>query len=648
MNYLKNRKFSSLRWQLIFILSSLLILLGGSVTTTILDANHHDQDFTAIHLSAQQHRLVHQLVLRFAIPQQDFDQASLIEQIDNNLFKLRYGGRVETMSGHIVVLSAPKDELILAQLDEVENRWILFQTHLEENRPVLLAEGNGNVEAKRALQAEADTLLSTLDDLGEILEEKSYINTIRIQQFHVGLLVVAVFLLVLGISITREQIVHPLGALTMAAQKFARGEKPTPVSINTRAAEVVQLVSAFNLMQNEIETSYALLENRLAQRTKELTAVFEISQEVVRQQEIDKVLEMVTRQTKSSLGAAATHLCLIDANQSLIKLVSRSGAVLNDPEHTFQTKLPRHTIELGNAETTPTPCLECTFLSSTYNACLAAPLVVGSMKIGALCAARNDGKPFNDSDSRSLSLLANSAAIAISNAQLQQSNEEIVRETAVLNERDRIANELHDNIAQILSFCNLQIEQIQLELPANRQDDLLPNIQNVKSSIETAQAQLRVALLDLKQPLSFHGTDFIYDLTKVVDEFRHNTGLEIDYKITEKAVSGLPEEVQRQALFIIREALNNTHRHAQATNVNLWITKLHNKIRFVISDNGKGFSPDQLKGEGHYGLIIMKERARRIGGRIILESAPGRGTTVIFNYPFPFPLKKHNNGEYSR
>ncbi len=633
MNYLKNRKFSSLRWQLIFILSSLLILLSGSVMTTIIDANHHDQDFTAIHLSAQQHRLVHQLVLGFAIPQQDFDQASLIEQVDNNLFKLRYGGRVETMSGHIVVLSAAKDELILAQLDKVENQWGLFQTKLEESGHVLLADGNGNMEAKRALQAEAEALLSALDGLGEILEEKSYINTIRIQQFHVGLLVIAVFLLVLGISITREQIVRPLSTLTTAAQKFAQGEKSAPVSINTRAAEVEQLVSAFNFMQNEIEKAYMLLENRLAQRTKELTAVFEISQEVVRQQEIDKVLEMVTRQTKSSLNAAATHLCLIDANQSLVKLVSRSGAVLNDPEYTFQTRFPHHMIELDNAKTSPTPCLECAFLSSTYDACLTAPLLVGSTKIGALCAARNDGKPFNDSDSRSLTLLANSAAIAISNAQLRQSSEEIVWETAVLNERDRIAIELHDNIAQILSFCNLKIEQIQSALPVNQTDDLLTDLQTIKSSVETAHTQIRVVLHDLKQPPASLRENFVQELTTLIDKFRHSANLKINLGVSETAVLDFSVEAQHQTLLIIREALNNTHRHAQASSVNIQVVELYDKINFIIKDDGRGFSEDCLEQEGHYGLSIMRERAYRSGGRFTLDSAPGQGTTIILSYP---------------
>ncbi len=642
MNYLKNRKFSSLRWQLTFILSSLLILLGGSVTTTILDANHHDQDFTAIHLSAQQHRLVHQLVLGVAIPQQDFEQASLIEQIDNNLFKLRYGGRVETMSGHIVVLLAAKDEPILAQLDEVENRWSLFQTHLEESGHVLLTEGSGNVEAERALQAEAEALLSALDGLGEILEEKSYINTIRIQQFHVGLLVIAVFLLVLGISITREQIVRPLSMLTTAAQKFAQGEKSAPVSINTRAAEVEQLVSAFNFMQNEIEKAYMQLENRLAQRTKELTAVFEISQEVVRQQEIDKVLEMVTWQTKSSLNAAATHLCLIDVNQSLVKLVSRSGTVLNDPEYTFQTRFPHHMIELDNAKTSPTPCLGCAFLPSTYDTCLTAPLLVGSTKIGALCAARNDGKPFNDSDSRSLTLLANSAAIAISNAQLRQSSEEIVRETAVLNERDRIAIELHDNIAQILSFCNLKIEQIQSALPVNQTDDLLTDLQTIKSSVETAHTQIRVVLHDLKQPPASLRENFVQELTTLIDKFRHSANLKINLGVSETAVLDFSVEAQHQTLLIIREALNNTHRHAQASSVNIQVVELYDKINFIIKDDGRGFSEDCLEQEGHYGLSIMRERAYRSGGRFTLDSAPGQGTTIILSYP----RMSHNKGQH--
>ncbi len=649
MKHLRSRFLNSLRWQIGFILFSLLVIVTGSVITTILDANHHNQDFTAIYLATDQHKLVHKLVLGIAIPQQDIDQNAIIKQIDENISLLRHGGPVVTKDNHTVILSDITDETVLTKLDAVENQWTLFQLQLEEIQTTLQAKAISDAEANRLLRAESEALLVTLNELGETLEEISYVNTARIQLIHIGLLFVAVILLVVGTSITRERIVRPLGALTTAAQKISRGERSVPLTLKADATEVGQLISAFGVMQVEIETSQQQLEKQLFQLTKELTAVFDISQEIVRQPKIDQVLEMVTKQAKNLLNADATHLCLIDTNQSLINLASRSGVVLNkDPEHVFQTTFPQHMLELDNSEAAPISCSECTFLSPNYTNCAAAPLIVGSKKIGALCAVRSNKTPFDDRDSRSISLLANSAAIAISNTELMKSNEEKARETAVLNERDRIATELHDNIAQILSFCNLQMEQIQLELPANRQDDLLTNIQNVKSSIETAQAQLRVALLDLKQPISFHGTDFVHDLTKVVNEFRHNTGLKIDYKITEKAVSGLTEEVQRQALFIIREALNNTHRHAQAANVTLWITKLHNQIRFVIADDGLGFSPDQLKREGHYGLTIMEERARRIGGRLTLKSAPGQGTTVIFNYPYPLSLKRQNNGEYSR
>lgn len=624
--------FRTLRWQLSLVLFSLLFLIGGSVITTFIDAYHHDQDIAAVYLATQQRKLVYQLVYEAVIHPNSPEQAAHSQQFEENLVTLRQGGSFVAMDGHVVNLTSVKDKAILAQLDVIEYEWDLLRTRLAETQPVMLASSSGEMD--QSLQFESEALLISLDELGEALEEKSYLNTTIIQLFHVGLLFIAVFLLVLGTNITRKNIIQPLSLLTETAQKIAQGERSEPLDMESSATEIGQLISAFGVMQVEIETSRLRLENRLSQRTNELTAVFEISQEIVHQPEINKVMESVTEQAKSLLNATATHLCLIDEQQLTIKLASRSGNVLNnEPDNTSLKTFPQHMIALNNTGTVTISCSDCGFLSSDYKICSAAPLIIGSKKIGALCAVRRDETQFNENDERALALLANSAAIAISNTQLMKSNEEKVRETAVLNERERIAAELHDNIAQVLSFCNLKIEQIQSMLPTKQQEDLLANLNDVKYAVETAHSQLRVALQDLKQTEAASSSDFVHDLTTIVNDFSRNFGLQIEYEFSETAVLHLPAQIQRQALFVIREALTNIQRHAQTISAHLQIVAIHGAISFIITDSGRGFYLDQLEGGGHYGISIMQERARRSGGNLTIDSVPGYGTTVILSYP---------------
>ncbi len=629
--------------KLSFILISLLLLIIGSVATTFFDANHHDQNLTLIQLIIEQEELVYQIVHSASIFPYDRDPASLAREFENNLDYLRHGGQIAKDDGHVIDLERVENRQVLFRLEAVEKQWQSFLTLLTQPAPLEGGINRNQTEFAPQLMIESRILLDTLIDLGEEVQAQSEASTSRIQSFHVAILIVAVILLLFGLGITNQHIVQPLHKLTEAAKKIAQGEKPKLTHYEGEVKEIGQLLTAFELMQNEIEASQQNLQNQLARSAGELTSVFAISQEIVRQTNPSRVLEMVTTEARSLLKADAAHLCLIHSDRQGFYLASRNGSVIGGHrDQPINHNNPQHFEEPADREALTHACEDCQFVAATYKKFAAAPLVAGTEKLGALCAVRREDMPFTQNDSRYLTLLANSAAVAIANARLIKLNSESVREKAVLSERARISSELHDNLAQIISYANLKIEEIQDQEDPKAVVELRQELQPLKSALQEANTQLRVALHDLNQSASAEVkmSSLVDMLNEIIRAFERDSGIEVAFKKIGLVGKDMPSHVRQQIGHIVREAFTNIYRHANATSVLFEIKEDEEYIHFLIADDGIGFPPHKSNGGSHYGLSIMAERARRSGGSLEIESTPGKGTRVMFYYPNGSPYSK--------
>jgi NarL family two-component system sensor histidine kinase YdfH len=208
------------------------------------------------------------------------------------------------------------------------------------------------------------------------------------------------------------------------------------------------------------------------------------------------------------------------------------------------------------------------------------------------------------------------------NAKLAASSAKIESLT-LQNERQRMARELHDTLAQGVAGLVLQLEAVKNHLKSNRNERASAIVEQALNRARSTLAESRAAIDDLRSA----SADVADSVREKIERFGQATGIPCDAEIS-IAENQLSPETTDHALNILNESLTNIARHAQATHVNIKFIAQNQKLELEVRDNGVGFDPDQKTG-GHYGLMGMRERARLTGGNITIESNE-KGTHIHF------------------
>jgi NarL family two-component system sensor histidine kinase YdfH len=213
------------------------------------------------------------------------------------------------------------------------------------------------------------------------------------------------------------------------------------------------------------------------------------------------------------------------------------------------------------------------------------------------------------------------------NAQLA-ANAARIESLTLQNERQRMARELHDTLAQGVAGLVLQLEAVKAHLASPRVERASAILDQALARARETLAESRAAIDDLRAaPVSFAEA-----VREQVNRFIQATGIPCELELVLQE-NQLPNEVSDHALGILSEALANITRHAQATQVHVNILLHQDRMELEIRDNGQGFAENQQTGQGHYGLLGMRERARLTGGALVIESKPQGGTKVRFVVP---------------
>jgi len=619
--------FRSLRAQLGVIFLGFILLVGGSVGATFLAVHAKSSDAVVINLAGRQ-RMLTQKMTWLALAQPDSPElTATIQLFEQTLPALLDGGSTLDSTGRLVYLPPAPDPELRAQLDTVAHTWADFRAYLDP------------VDAF-ALQSEAPVILAQLDSVVSAYEARAQAKLLRLQIIQLTFFVAALVLLAWGYALTRRSFAQPLTNLNIATRRIAGGQLDDPLPI-LGDNELGELGRAFETMRTEIAAARDHLESRVSQRTRELASAFEFSQEIVAQRNLSHLLGSVTDRARALTGSDAASLCLLDEGRTALILAASSerGDIRTMLRQPLQHHFARRVIEKGETVTTDSACTTCGFLRvHAPGQCIAAPLRTGETTIGALCVVRSNDGHFDSDETRALTLLANSAAIAIANTRLAEAEQHQARQAATLMERERLAAELHDHLAQTLSFLNLKTDQAQEMIAANRSTEAGNELNRMKSAISGAYGQVRAALVGLREPISTAASlaskqDLAEKITDCVENFREVSGLSAELIITDRSALALSHLAQAQAAHIVREALNNVRRHAQAHQVWVRIGRVNDEALFTVKDDGDGFDPQAIKTENHLGLAIMRARAERSGGVLAIESAPGAGTKVLATFP---------------
>lgn len=395
----------------------------------------------------------------------------------------------------------------------------------------------------------------------------------------------------------------------------------------------------------ELSREYQLARERIAA----LTVLQDVARNLTSELDLNKLLREILHSAVRVLKASAGSLLLWDdATNELVFAVTNGGA----GEALEGQRMPADKGIAGWVFTHRQPNIVHDVRSNNrfYSAIdeslgyrtsslVAVPMITKGQGIGVLeVLNKKSGERFDENDRNILYALAGQAAIAVANARLYQEVREEKDRIIALEEdvRKELARDFHDGPAQTLSAMIMAIELIET-LPDPISEPVAEGLAELRSMATKTLHQVRNMIFELR-PVILKTQGLEPALRSYVERLREAEEMNIHLKV-EGLEERLPARLEEICFSIIQEAISNVKRHADEKNV--WLTAIQrgNEFQVVIKDDGEGFDPVEVERsydrQGKLGLLNMRERAEMIGGRLSIESAPGKGTTITLNVPLP-------------
>jgi two-component system nitrate/nitrite sensor histidine kinase NarX len=622
---------------LLFLAFFLLISISVAATFWIIDTQI--KDALVVNLSGRQRMLVQQMTrdaLQIEKGGGEEHVRSLQEAVDTfdqTLWALTSGGQAPYLPGQTVGVPATRHSGILKELNEVHHAWDTFRSYLDviaNEEP----ESPNFVIAMQAVERLSPDLVQQADVVVRVYETASVQKVTLLRWVQVAFFASALVLLIVGLQITRKSVLNPLHALGSAVELIGEGNLSSHVKV-PGPREIETLAHSFDAMRLQLKASREELEMRVDQRTRELAALHEVTREISSRLEINHVLRSVTDKARELLDGEVGFLCLLDEEERTLSLEAVSGpnVAVSGARASARRSLAGQVLE-------GTKAIECG-IEGCRGVCgiiappfrmshVAAPLRVGEHVIGALCVSSSKAAAFAHEAAGLLTKLANSAAIALENANLYQQAERV----AMLEERQRIAAEIHDGLAQTLSYLELKTEQVAELMQMGDAAEAEAKLKRVREAVGQAGQDARRAISNLQE--SVPRRQSLQDrLAETVDDFARSGGPSVALVAKLEPPSVIPSDVVEQVLRLVQEALQNVRRHAQANHVVVRLGRQEGEFVVAVEDDGRGFDPEAppVDGSGHFGQSIMRARAARIGGHVSYHSEPDQGTRVILSWP---------------
>ncbi len=449
---------------------------------------------------------------------------------------------------------------------------------------------------------------------------------------------------VVGALRLRSQLLMPLVRLEESVAEVCEGSP-----LNTLPFENVGVLGAvvhdIDNLSGELTELYEDMEERvdrqtrrLAQQTASLKILYDVAASINQTGDLDDLLVRFLRILKDMVHGRSATVSLVTA-EGRMRLVGSIG--LDDRFVSGRQQLPLHlcgcgrTLSLGDilCEQDPSLCssaLGRRMFSSKEVEQLEVPLEYQGERFGHYhLYVDRSGIAGREDLLDLLVTIGSHLGMAIAKRHL----DEEARRLSIMEERATMAHELHDSLAQTLASLRFQVRMLEDTLEKSEVSDAArTELQRISHGIDEAHTELRELLNSFLAPVEQQGLEPA--LKKLTRRFRQETGIPIFFQ-RDCPNLNLSAGEEKQVLRIIQECLANIRKHAGAHNVRILLSCVEEgEYLFLVEDDGVGFdevSPEGEPGE-HLGLSIMKERAKRLGGELIIESEPGEGTRVELVY----------------
>ena len=460
-------------------------------------------------------------------------------------------------------------------------------------------------------------------------------------------------LVIVGIGLTihtvqriRQQLLNPLDGLRAWSKRIRSGDLDSHIIIPARG-EFASLIQDINSLTDELHSLTDEMDTRvqnqtehIADKSRSLEILYDIATSLSTAQNLDGLLEQFLDTLMTLVDARAASVRLLDS-QNMTRLVASRGfsddvkeqEKLVNVDRCLCGKITRHGgIGVQKGIDACNQFLSCAVIDGDCKEMLVIPLqyqdrILGVYNIFLDRPSREFGKDIRDL----LNSIGKHLGLAIEKTRLDQN----ARRLAIMEERNMIANELHDSLAQSLVSMRLQTKMMGETLYKKDIRHAQNEVRRLNTAIDDAHKSLRELLSNFRSKMDERG--LVYAVNDLLYTFKQETGINTYIHCNDsKEHSGLSPAQEFQVYRIIQESLVNVKKHSDACNVRVLINRLpKDGCNVLIEDDGQGIEELETNSEPgeHIGLSVMKERADAIDGELQIESEPGEGTRVLLHVP---------------
>lgn len=404
-------------------------------------------------------------------------------------------------------------------------------------------------------------------------------------------------------------------------------------------AAMVVLALAVTFFASMVFAAFGRLQAALVRQGREMAALLDVGQRVTASLDPDEVMKHGVLAVVASGKAEAAEIWTVDAAHSQVTLRKRSGAnggpLFERATYALGEGIPGEVAASGRIWLEGGPDGRPPGGAAGHGSTARAAFPLRSARgVNGILAVAVRQAPVHRTpgDTRVLADMADRIALALDTANLHEQ----VQARAAITERERIARELHDGMAQILTYIGAKTHAVELLLQRGQPDEAQRQLAQMAEVAQGLYAEVREAILALRTGVP-DGGNLVTILGNYLAELESLTGLSLRLDVA-GAFEELPAPspmAEIQVLRIVQEALSNVRQHARATEATVGLCSDGRGLEVTVRDNGRGFDQQHVNPDGRprFGLQSMEERAKATGGSLSITSARERGTTVTLRVP---------------
>lgn len=559
-------------------------------------------------------------------PQQLAEVKTIQQQFEITLAELRKGDPQRP-------LFLPRQRQIQQQLTILERTWqqqfVPFLSNLQQYKHL-------NPQQAQIWLTQTNLFVEQIYQTVNLIEEEYARQTFWLRSSQMMLIFMAFIGTLVMIILLNLMIIRPVNSLHQGIQQMYNGDFSVRLTIEGED-EFAQLSAGFNAMANQLQQLYNNLEQRVNEKTESiakknryLSVLYDFSQKLNQHHSLEELSRHFLQRLMLEFNATGGSVRLIDKTANKIYSVVDEGIPPSLSQQmqcqqlgscfcTQAAEQAKTAINNLNQHFSPhfSHCL-----AAGFKMVLAIPIQTADKNQGIFNLHFSEEREISAEEILLLETLGQQLGIAIDNQRLTGKEKEL----AVFEERNLVAQGLHDSIVQSLSFLNIQLQLLQTAVKQQNNQQINTIIPLLQTGVQQGYEDLRELMSNFRS--RYDDSQLEVAINAIIRRFSEQTNIPVTLKL-DNLGKPLANNERLQILFIIQEALSNIRKHAQAKHININIIN-HADVDILINDDGIGFNPEEVQSSHHQhiGLKIMAERAKRINAQLDIESTPMIGTTI--------------------